>query len=56
MKLWDDQLESYREEARSLLQFLPDPTGGSGETPTDPLKRAEQMREPLASSWKTTDW
>ena len=24
MKLWDEELEQYREEARNMLQFLPD--------------------------------
>jgi len=43
MKLWDDELEGYREEARSLLQYLPEleaPPAG-----LDPIARAEALRE-----------
>ena len=43
MRLWDDELEGYREEARNLLQFLPamnDPV-----TEKDPILRAQAMRK-----------
>jgi acetyl esterase/lipase len=43
MKLWDDELEPYREEARALLEYLPDLNAG-GPPPTDRIERAEQMR------------
>ncbi len=54
MRLWDEELEGYREEARSLLQFLPalnDPV-----TEPDPILRAQAIRKsfremaPIASS------
>ena len=45
MKLWDDELEGYREEARDMLQYLPDirPT----EIASDPVERAIASREVL---------
>ena len=43
MRLWDEELEGYREEARNLLQFLPvidDPV-----TEPDPILRAQAIRK-----------
>jgi acetyl esterase/lipase len=42
MKLWDDELEMHREEARNMLQFLPQPR--PTEAPADPIARAEIQR------------
>jgi hypothetical protein len=42
MKLWDEELEAYREEARNMLQFLPaieDPVDE-----VDPIVRAQRLR------------
>lgn len=48
MKLWDDELESYREEARALLEYLPDIW--PGELPSDPVERAVAMRESMRNA------
>ena len=45
MKLWSDEIDSYREEARNMLQFLPDIR--PAETPSDPIERAEAMRSAM---------
>lgn len=43
MKLWDAQLEGYREEARNMLQFLPALI--QPDAKLDALSRARQIRE-----------
>ena len=43
MKLWDEQLEGYREEARNMLQFLPALT--QPDASLDPISRARLIRE-----------
>jgi acetyl esterase/lipase len=43
MKLWDDQLEGYRDEARNMLQFLPALI--QPDASLDALTRARQIRE-----------
>jgi len=43
MKLWDEELESYREEARNMLQFLPSIEEPVGEL--DPIARAQKLRK-----------
>lgn len=43
MKLWDAQLEGYREEARNMLQFLPALI--QPDAKLDALTRARQIRE-----------
>jgi acetyl esterase len=43
VKLWDDELEGYREEARNMLQFLPKMEEPVEET--DPIARAEKTRK-----------
>ncbi len=43
MKLWDEELESYREEARNMLQFLPSIEEPVGEL--DPVARAQNLRK-----------
>lgn len=43
MRLWDDELESYREEARNMLQFLPDMA--EPDDIQDPVARAEHSRK-----------
>ena len=48
MKLWDDELEGYREEARALLEYLPDLW--PDELPADPLERARVLRESMRSA------
>ena len=48
MKLWDDELESYREEARSLLAYLPDIWPEN--LPADPVERAVAQRESMRSA------
>ena len=56
MKLWDDELEGYREEARNLLQFLP--SLEEQESAGDPVSRAQAQRKmfgemlPIAESDK----
>lgn len=47
MKLWDEELESYREEAQKLLHFLPDIRPET--PPSDPILRARQMRSSFES-------
>ena len=47
MKLWDDELESYREEARSLLPHLPDIS--LKEIPSDPIERAVAQRAAMSA-------
>jgi acetyl esterase/lipase len=44
VQLWDEELESYREEARALLRYLPDLRAEAASAPSDPVARAEQMR------------
>ena len=48
MKLWDDELESYREEARSLLAYLPDIWPEN--LPADPVERAVAQRESMRNA------
>jgi len=48
MKLWDDELESYREEARSLLAHLPDIWPEN--LPADPVERAVAQRESMRNA------
>jgi acetyl esterase len=43
VKLWDDELEGYREEARNMLQFLPKMEEPVEEA--DPIARAEKTRK-----------
>ncbi len=43
MKLWDDELEGYREEARNMLQFLPNIRPDV--IASDPVERAIASRE-----------
>ena len=43
MKLWDEQLEGMREEARNMLQFLP--ALSQPDASLDPLTRARLIRE-----------
>ena len=43
MKLWDEELESYREEARNMLQFLPSMEEPVGES--DPIAHAQKLRK-----------
>ena len=45
MQLWDDELEAYREEARNMLQYLPNIS--PKETPSDPIERAIASRETI---------
>ncbi len=45
MQLWDDELEAYREEARNMLQYLPNIA--PKETPSDPVERAIASREAI---------
>lgn len=56
MRLWDDHIESLREEARTLLPFLegvgPEPPGA--QIPTEPQQRAEAMRAAMAAM-RTTE-
>jgi len=42
MRLWDEELEGYREEAREMLQYMPALAQFSGEM--DPTERAEAAR------------
>jgi acetyl esterase len=42
MKLWDDELDGYREEARNMLQFLPAMEDPLDEV--DPIVRAQRLR------------
>jgi len=44
VKLWPDEIEACREEARSLLQYLPDPKLAGGLREQSPLERAAAMR------------
>ncbi|MBW2424815.1 MAG: alpha/beta hydrolase [Deltaproteobacteria bacterium] len=48
MKLWDEELEQYREEARNMLQFLPDID--ATDLPEDPIARAEAQRASFAEA------
>ncbi len=48
MKLWDEELESYRDEARSLLSVLDGLFEASRDMPADPLERATMMRDAMA--------
>jgi acetyl esterase len=43
MKLWDEELEGFREQAREMLQFLPDMEDPVGES--DPIARAQHIRK-----------
>ena len=43
MKLWDEELENYREEARNMLDFLPQVVAQT-DPPKDPVARAEAQR------------
>lgn len=43
MKLWDDELEGYRAEAREMLRFLPEMNEPTSET--DPVARAQIQRK-----------
>ena len=43
MRLWDEELEDYREEARSLLQFLPAMNDPVSEP--DPILRVQAIRK-----------
>jgi acetyl esterase/lipase len=43
MKLWDDELEGYREEARNLLQYLP--SIEAEDSAGDAVSRAEAQRK-----------
>jgi acetyl esterase/lipase len=45
MKLWDDELESYRAESRAALEHLPDPPSSEGAPSHDPLTLARTMRQ-----------
>lgn len=48
MKLWDEELDGYREEARSLLQFLPtfeESETDSAADSADPIFRAQAQRK-----------
>ena len=45
MRLWDDELESYRAENRAALQHLPDPPSNAGAASRDPIALAQAMRE-----------
>ena len=45
MQLWDEELEGYREEARNLLQYLPNIRPGI--VSSDPLERAIASREAI---------
>lgn len=47
MKLWDEQLEGMREEARNMLQYLP--ALSQPDTSLDPLTRARLIREGFGS-------
>jgi acetyl esterase/lipase len=48
MKLWDDELEGYREEARALLEYLPDIW--PDQLPSDPVERARAQRESMRAA------
>jgi acetyl esterase/lipase len=48
MKLWDDELEGYREEARALLEYLPDIW--PDQLPSDPVVRARAQRESMRAA------
>ena len=48
MKLWDDELEGYREEARRFLELLPDLW--PAEVPVDPVERAVAQRESMRNA------
>jgi acetyl esterase len=43
MRLWDDELEGYREQARNMLQFLPAMADPDPES--DPIERAQFQRK-----------
>jgi len=45
MKLWTDEIEAQREEARALLQHLPDPQVPEELRRGDPAERVAAMRE-----------
>ena len=48
MRLWDDELEGYREEARAMLEHMPGLAQQSADL--DPLTRAAQAREAFDAS------
>jgi len=48
MRLWDEELEGYREEARAMLQHMPALAQFSGEM--DAVERAEAARKAFDES------
>lgn len=48
MKLWDEELEGYREEARNLLQYLPELPQPAPDL--SPVERAEGIRKGFAEA------
>lgn len=48
--LWDDELERYREEVRSILEHLPDLGEKPGAADLDMMARAASMRDDFAAA------